>query len=135
MTTPARSARPEVRNPILAMPAMAQLQALPAEQRQALAALLEGMATDAHQRAEKAWRQRKGPMAAYWRAVGVYARHTGRALRKAAASPWDGPYTEMAGKAMAWAEVEARLAGRDPLTGRHNGRQTQDPLSGQWHDA
>ena len=76
-----RSNQPQVRNPLLGLPAMAQLQALPADQRAPLAALLRQVRLDAHQRADKAWRQRKGPMAAYWRAVAVYAGHTARALR------------------------------------------------------
>jgi len=32
--------------------------------------------------AENAWRRRKGPMAAYWRAVATYARHLAHALSK-----------------------------------------------------
>lgn len=87
MPTPARSAQADTRNPLLALPAMAQLQALPAEQRAALAGLLRELGADAHARAERAWRQRKGPMAAYWRAVGVYAGHTARALRSAPEAP------------------------------------------------
>lgn len=83
----ARSARREVRNPVLALPAIHRLQALPEGQRTALAALLADLATDAHQRADKAWAQRKGPMAAYWRAVGVYARHTARAIRQGPPEP------------------------------------------------
>ncbi|SDY08279.1 hypothetical protein SAMN05421681_110187 [Lysobacter enzymogenes] len=34
----------------------------------------------ANQEAEKAWKKRKGPMAAYWRAVATYARHVAHAL-------------------------------------------------------
>ena len=79
-----RSASAEVRNPLLTLDAMRQLQELPAEVREPLAALLAELSTDAHAKAELAWRKRKGPMAAYWRAVGVYARHTARALRRAA---------------------------------------------------
>lgn len=67
-------------NPVLALPAWDALSALPQEQRRALAALLRDLGADADTRAEKAWRTRKGPMAAYWRAVGVYARHIARAL-------------------------------------------------------
>lgn len=74
-------AQAAVQNPLLALPAMAALQALPLEQREPLRALLRQVAAQAHERAELSWRQRKGPMAAYWRAVGVYAGHTARALR------------------------------------------------------
>ncbi|MGU2073411.1 hypothetical protein ACSETA_10695 [Pseudomonas aeruginosa] len=34
----------------------------------------------ANTEAENAWRRRKGPMAAYWRAVSTYARHIAHAL-------------------------------------------------------
>lgn len=34
----------------------------------------------ANTEAENAWRRRKGPMAAYWRAVSTYARHMAHAL-------------------------------------------------------
>jgi hypothetical protein len=78
-----RSAAPEVRNPVLALASAQRLQELPPEAREALAAVLAELAADAHGRADKAWRQRKGPMACYWRAVGVYARHISRAARAA----------------------------------------------------
>lgn len=76
----ARSAQAEVRNPVLGLPAMAELLALPVAERAGMAVLLEQLSCQAHEQAERSWRQRKGPMAAYWRAVGVYARHTSRAL-------------------------------------------------------
>lgn len=78
----ARARQPEVRNPLLALPAMEALLGLPEEQRRALAAVLVELGTQAHAKAELSWRQRKGPMAAYWRAVGVYAGHTARAIRR-----------------------------------------------------
>jgi hypothetical protein len=37
---------------------------------------------DADRQAEESWRKRKGPMAAYWRAVSTYARHVAHALSK-----------------------------------------------------
>lgn len=77
-----RSLRPDVRNPLLGLPAMAQLQTLPPAQRQALRALLRELAADARARAQKAWRTNKAPMAAYWKTVAVYATHTARALRE-----------------------------------------------------
>jgi hypothetical protein len=40
-----------------------------------LAALLTEMAQDEACRADKAWSKSKGPMAAYWKAVSVYAKH------------------------------------------------------------
>ncbi len=86
MTTD-RSARPEVRNPVLALPSAEALQQLPLEARQALAAVLLDIRRVAHGKAEASWRQRKAPMAAYWRAVAVYAGHIARATRPPAPAP------------------------------------------------
>jgi hypothetical protein len=77
-----RSNRAEVRNPVLALPGMCRLRTLPQPMREALAALLDDIATDARARAEQCWRRHKAPMAAYWKAVAVYARHIARAIRK-----------------------------------------------------
>lgn len=76
-----RSVRADVRNPLLALPAIQELLNLPEEQRHAIRALLRNAASDARERAEKCWKQHKAPMAAYWKAVAVYAGHTARALR------------------------------------------------------
>lgn len=78
-----RSSRPEVRNPLLALPEIAELANIDPAARRALEALLRGIARDAAARAEKAWRSHKGPMAAYWKAVSVYAKHTARAVKSA----------------------------------------------------
>ncbi len=75
-----RSASAEVRNPLLALPAVAAIRALPLECRAPLAELLRQVAADADAKAEAAWRKRKGPMAAYWRATSTYAKHTARAV-------------------------------------------------------
>lgn len=77
----ARSNRPEVRNPVLALPAMAELRMLSHASRAAMARLLMDLHRDAAERADKCWRKHKGPMAAYWKAVAVYAKHTARAVR------------------------------------------------------
>lgn len=76
-----RSNRREVRNPVLALPAMRALGRLPADQREMLAELLDDLARDARARAQKSWTQNKGPMAAYWKAVGAYASHARAAIR------------------------------------------------------
>lgn len=81
MRTPDRSARREVRNPVLALPACQQLLALPDDQRAVIAALLGDLVTDARSRAQVSWKQNKGPMAAYWKAVGAYAHHLRRVAR------------------------------------------------------
>lgn len=70
-----------VRNPVLALPALVRVQALPPAARAALAVLLYDLATDARARAEHSWRRHKAPMAVYWKAVSVYARHIARAIR------------------------------------------------------
>lgn len=81
----ARSLRREVRNPILALPAMERIRALPPEAREALMAVLCDIHVDAAERAEHAWRTRKAPLAAYWRACSVYAGHIRRAVKNPAA--------------------------------------------------
>jgi len=70
------------RNPLLQLDAGRALAALPAEQRVPLERLLRELRHQANAEAEKAWAKRKGPMAAYWRAVSTYARHTAHALRQ-----------------------------------------------------
>ena len=82
--TAARSLRPEVRNPVLRLPAAQKLAALDAPSRAALRAVLEELRRDAHANAEHSWRKRKPVPAAYWRAVGVYAGHISRTLRDGA---------------------------------------------------
>lgn len=79
-----RSTQPDVRNPLLALPATQQLCALPLDARLALRSLLRDISADARQRAEKCWRTHKAPMAAYWKAVAVYANHTSRLLGRTA---------------------------------------------------
>lgn len=76
-----RSLRPDVRNPVLALPATKALLAMPESARHALREVLLDLRRDAQERAEKSWRKSKAPMAAYWEAVGVYAGHIARALR------------------------------------------------------
>ena len=79
-----RSSRAIVRNPLLALPASERLRDLPPEARDALRELLIEIRADAASRAQVCWKRHKAPMAAYWKAVSVYAGHTARALRTAA---------------------------------------------------
>jgi hypothetical protein len=67
-----------VQNPLLRLPAAAAIQALPPEAKAALRELLYDLRVDAARQADKAWAKHKGPMAAYWRAVSVYAGHIAR---------------------------------------------------------
>lgn len=69
-------------NPLLQLPAGRALLALPPADRRRLEAVMRDLRAQADAAAEQAWGRRKGPMAAYWRAVSTYARHTAHALRK-----------------------------------------------------
>lgn len=68
-------------NPVLGLPALARLAAQPAAVRRDLVAVLHELRQEASGRAETSWRRHKAPMAAYWKAVSVYAGHLARALR------------------------------------------------------
>jgi hypothetical protein len=81
MTDLPRSARPAVRNPLLALPAAQRVMALPPETRAALRGLLLEIRADAQVRAAECWRKHKAPMACYWKAVAVYAGHAARLAR------------------------------------------------------
>lgn len=76
-----RSLRPDVRNPVLNLPGVAELRAQPPEVRAAVAEIIGAISLDARARAQESWRKNKGPMAAYWKAVGAYATHIKRAIR------------------------------------------------------
>lgn len=67
-------------NPLLNLPAARDLLAMPAGDRRRISALMRELRQQANIEAEKAWKRRKGPMAAYWRAVATYARHTALVL-------------------------------------------------------
>jgi len=77
---PVRSLRGDVRNPLLSLPAAQELADLPLEARSILRRLLKQISDDARERAEKCWKTHKAPMAAYWKAVAVYANHTRRLM-------------------------------------------------------
>ncbi len=82
-----RSTRAEVRNPVLALPGSKRLLALDEPARAALRAVLIDLQLDARRRAEICWSKHKAPMAAYWKAVSVYAGHLARVLGRASAQP------------------------------------------------
>lgn len=69
-------------NPLLRLPAARKLLALPEDQRRAVAEVFRELRDQSNAEAELAWKRRKGPMAAYWRAVSTYARHVAHALLK-----------------------------------------------------
>ena len=70
------------KNPLLDLPAGKDLLALPAADRQRIAAVMRELRGQANTEAEKAWKRRKGPMASYWRACSTYARHFAHALSR-----------------------------------------------------
>lgn len=69
-------------NPLLKLPAGKDLLQLPAPDRARIATVMRDLRHQANVEAEKSWSKRKGPMAAYWRAVSTYARHLAHALEK-----------------------------------------------------
>jgi hypothetical protein len=76
-----RSQRREVRNPVLSLPAVKRLEELDPRTRAIVSELLADLAGDARRRAQQSWLKNKGPMAAYWKAVGAYAAHFGRVVK------------------------------------------------------
>ena len=64
------------------LPAGQALRRLPKDDRARIEAVMRELRDQANTEAENAWRRRKGPMAAYWRAVSTYARHLAHALSK-----------------------------------------------------
>jgi hypothetical protein len=79
-----RSNRAWVRNPVLLLPGVAALRALPPDVRQVIAGALRSIQADARERADQCWKKHKAPMAAYWKAVSVYAGHVARSIEKGA---------------------------------------------------
>jgi hypothetical protein len=102
-------------NPLLNLPAGRALLALPAEQREPLEALLRQLRAQADAEAEKAWSKRKGPMAAYWRAVATYARHTAHALSRRCGPTGPSASTQQAGPANQQQRSSRRRNVRDEL--------------------
>lgn len=72
-------------NPLLKLPAGQKLLSLPAADRAPIEAVMRESRAEADREAEIAWARRKA-MAAYWRAVATYARHTAHALSKGGSS-------------------------------------------------
>lgn len=75
-----RSARAEIRNPALALPAARAMRCLCPDLRLLLAVLLHDLRRDARARADNCWKSRKAFLAAYWSVVSVYSGHFARAL-------------------------------------------------------
>ena len=69
-------------NPLLDLPAGKKMLDLPATDRARIALVMRNLRHQANIEAENSWKKRKGPMAAYWRAVSTYARHMAHMLEK-----------------------------------------------------
>lgn len=79
----ARSNRADVRNPMLMLPEVQAIAELPADSQAALRKALQAISEACRARGNEAWRKHKPPMAAYWKANAVNARHLALAIPKA----------------------------------------------------
>lgn len=70
-----RSARREVRNPVLRLPASREIMDRPVEERRPLGTLLRQLSKQCQAEAERSWHSNKAIMAAYWKACAVYSKH------------------------------------------------------------
>lgn len=77
-----RSNRPIVRNWMLDLPEVQAIGDLPIEAREALRDALQALSRASRERGNEAWRRHKAPMAAYWKAKAVDARHLALAIPK-----------------------------------------------------
>lgn len=68
------------KNPLLDLPAGKALLNLPAKDRRRIELVMRDLRAQANVEAERSWKLRKGPMAAYFRAVSTYSRHLAHAL-------------------------------------------------------
>jgi hypothetical protein len=76
-----RSARREVRNPVLGLPAakLALVELTP-DERLRVRNVFIAIRDDARERDAESWRKHKAPMALYWKCVAVYSNHIARVL-------------------------------------------------------
>lgn len=79
-----RSNRPEVRNPVLALPEAQRLAELCPHCREIVRDVHRGIARVGRERANRAWDQNKGPMAVYWKCVNAWFGHIARAIGRLA---------------------------------------------------
>lgn len=75
-----RSLRTDIRNPLFQLSCAKKFKLLDENSQKLLRILLSELAADAKLKAQKAWDSHKGPMAAYWKAVSVYAAHARRLM-------------------------------------------------------
>lgn len=82
-----RSNRREVRNPVLSLPAVKRLNKLTPGTRAIVADIVSDLVSDARPRAQQWWVKNKGPIAAYWKAVGSHAQHFRRVVKDPSPQP------------------------------------------------
>jgi len=74
-------------NPLLKLPSARKILDLPdSPEKRLLEQLLRELGAEAEELAQKCWRTRKAPLAAYWFAAAVYCRHTARVFSRVAAA-------------------------------------------------
>jgi hypothetical protein len=77
-----RSNRPDVRNPMLALPGVREAAAsVPLEARAAMYRILMALRADSQLKASECWRKHKAPMALYWKCLAVYSGHIAKLFR------------------------------------------------------
>ncbi|MBB3892857.1 hypothetical protein GGQ61_003595 [Phenylobacterium haematophilum] len=139
-SSPRGPMRRQIANPVLGLPAARALMDLDPLARAALAEVLADLGTDAAARAQRSWAQNKGIMAAYWKAVSVYARHIRRVLVAVGREGRGGRVGREAGAASSHRGASPRLstAGAVPVravgapvtTGAPTRPETPSPLVG-----
>jgi hypothetical protein len=85
-------------NPVTGLPVAGDLATLLQKQpelRDLFVHLLFQLGEQADSLAERSWKQRKAPMAAYWRACAVYARHIARFINQQALPYANGEGSEL----------------------------------------
>lgn len=83
-----RSSVPEVRNPVLGLPAAVEaLRSLDPQQRAALRTVLLAIREQALAREKESYRKRKGPMVSYWMAAATYLKHIAHVCARVQALP------------------------------------------------
>lgn len=78
-----RGLRADVRNPVLRLPAMQEILALPPDapiSRRQVGLIVRQLADQANAEAVRSQRKNKHMMVAYWKVASVYAKHVARAI-------------------------------------------------------
>jgi hypothetical protein len=108
-----RSARREVRNPVLALPSAPFVQALPVEIRAPLGDCLRQLAREANAEDRAAWQGAGWRDSGYWSTAAVYAQHLARAI--APRSKRDSRNRDVHSVAVAAPRLAAFMLARNPL--------------------